>query len=126
MEGIFFKRIFNMLTNRQLFQNYQAQTSDEPLMLEIERAEGVYMYDSEGKSYIDLISGVSVSNIGHRHPKVVEAVKEQVDKYMHLMVYGEYVQTPQVKLSEAIVKLLPDFSSLVILLTLGVRQMKVH
>jgi acetylornithine/succinyldiaminopimelate/putrescine aminotransferase len=98
-----------MLTNRQLFQKYQAQTSDDPLMLEIERAEGIYMYDSNNKPYIDLISGVSVSNIGHRHPKVVEAVKEQADKYMHLMVYGEYVQSPQVKLSEAIVNLLPDF-----------------
>ena len=98
-----------MLTNRQLFQKYQAQTSDEPLMLEIERAEGIYMYDTEGKTYIDLISGVSVSNIGHRHPKVVQAVKDQADKYMHLMVYGEYVQSPQVKLSEAIVTLLPDF-----------------
>jgi len=97
-----------MLTNRQLFQNFQAQTSEEPLMLEIERAEGIYMYDKEGKAYTDLISGVSVSNIGHRHPKVVSAIKEQLDKYMHLMVYGEYIQTPQVKLAEAIVNLLPE------------------
>ncbi len=97
-----------MLTNRQLFQNFQAQTSDEPMMLEIEKAEGIYMYNPEGKAYIDLISGVSVSNVGHRHPKVVEAVKDQVDKYMHLMVYGEYIQTPQVKLAEAIIKLLPE------------------
>ena len=97
-----------MLTNRQLFLNYQAQTSDEPLMLEIEKAEGIYMYAPDGKSYIDLISGVSVSNIGHRHPAVVEAIKKQVDKYMHLMVYGEYIQAPQVKLSEKIVNLLPS------------------
>lgn len=97
-----------MLTNRQLFQNYQAQTSDEPLMLEIEKAEGIYMYGKDEESYIDLISGVSVSNVGHRHPKVVEAIKDQVDKYLHLMVYGEYIQSPQVKLSEKIVNLLPD------------------
>lgn len=96
-----------MFTNRQLFQNFQAQTSDEPLMLEIEKAEGIYMYSPEGKAYVDLISGVSVSNVGHRHPKVVKAIKDQVDKYMHLMVYGEYVQTPQVKLAQAIVNLLP-------------------
>jgi len=97
-----------MLTNRQLFLNYQAQTSDDPLMLEIEKAEGIYMYAPDGKSYIDLISGVSVSNIGHRHPAVVKAIKEQVDRYMHLMVYGEYIQAPQVKLSEKIVNLLPS------------------
>ena len=78
-----------MLTNRQLFLRYLGQTSATPLMLEIERAEGVYMYTSSGDKYLDLISGVSVSNTGHRHPKVVEAVKEQVDLYMHLMVYGE-------------------------------------
>jgi len=96
-----------MLTNRQLFLNYQAQTSDDPLMLEIEKAEGIYMYSPDGKSYIDLISGVSVSNIGHRHPEVVKAIKKQVDQYMHLMVYGEYIQAPQVKLSEKIVSLLP-------------------
>ncbi len=96
-----------MLSNRQLFQNYLAPTSDEPLMLEIESAEGIYLYAPNGKKYIDLISGVSVSNIGHRHPKVVEAIKKQSDKYLHLMVYGEYIQSPQVKLAEAIVKLMP-------------------
>ena len=96
-----------MLTNRQLFHAFQAQTSDEPLMLEIDKAEGIYMYTPDGKSYIDLISGVSVSNIGHRHPKVIDAIKKQLDQYMHLMVYGEYIQTPQVKLAEAIVNLLP-------------------
>lgn len=96
-----------MLTNRQIFQNFQAQTSDEPMMLEIEKAEGIYMYTPEGKSYIDLISGVSVSNIGHRHPKVVEAINNQLEHYMHLMVYGEYIQSPQVKLAKAIVDLLP-------------------
>jgi acetylornithine/succinyldiaminopimelate/putrescine aminotransferase len=97
-----------MVSQRQLFLNYIAQTSDFPLMLEVEKAEGIYLFAQDGKRYIDLISGVSVSNIGHRHPAVVNAVKDQVDKYMHLMVYGEYVQTPQVKFAELISKYLPD------------------
>jgi acetylornithine/N-succinyldiaminopimelate aminotransferase len=96
-----------MLTLRQLFLNNNAQTTHFPLLLEFERAEGVYMYDSEGKAYIDLISGIGVSNLGHSHPKVIQAIKEQVDKYMHLMVYGEYVQTPQVRFAEKLVDILP-------------------
>ncbi len=97
-----------MLTLRQLFLANNAQTTDFPLLLEFERAEGIYMYDAEGKPYIDLISGIGVSNLGHSHPYVVNAIKEQVDKYMHLMVYGEYVQTPQVRFAEKLVSLLPD------------------
>ncbi len=93
-----------MLTQRQLFLNHVGQTSPAPLGLEISKAEGIYLHDTADKKYIDLISGVSVSNIGHRHPKVVNAVKDQVDKYMHLMVYGEYVQNPQVNFA----KLLTD------------------
>jgi acetylornithine/succinyldiaminopimelate/putrescine aminotransferase len=81
-----------------------APTSDAPLALEITRAEGVYMYDTQGKSYMDLISGIAVSNVGHRNPDVVKAIKDQVDAYMHLMVYGEYIQSPQVQLAEALVK----------------------
>ncbi len=91
-------------THRQLFQKFMAPTSDAPLALEITKAEGVYMYDAQGKSYIDLISGIAVSNVGHRNPSVVKAIKDQVDAYMHLMVYGEYIQSPQVKLAEALVK----------------------
>lgn len=90
------------MTNRQLFLQNIAQTSDFPLALEIEKAEGIYIYSSD-KKYIDLISGIAVSNVGHRHPKVVEAIKNQVDKYLHLMVYGEYIQSPQVKLANALV-----------------------
>ena len=97
-----------MLTQRQLFLNHLAQTSETPLALEIESAEGVYLTDVSGKKYLDLISGISVSNIGHRHPQVVKAIHDQLDKYMHLMVYGEYIQTPQVKLSKLISELLPD------------------
>ncbi|RXK52328.1 aspartate aminotransferase family protein [Aquirufa rosea] len=92
------------LTHRQLFLNYLAKTSDAPLALEIEKAEHIYLYDQNGKSYMDLISGIAVSNVGHRHPYVVEAIKNQLDSYMHLMVYGEYIQSPQVKLAEALIK----------------------
>ncbi len=97
-----------MITERQLFYNYVAQTSEEPIALEIEKAEGIYLYDKNGKKYIDLISGVSVSNLGHRHKNVLKAVNEQLEKYMHLMVYGEYIQSPQVKFAELLVKQLPE------------------
>jgi len=96
-----------MLTNRQLFLRHVAQTNVAPLMLEIEKAEGVYLYDTNGKSYLDLIAGIAVSNVGHSHPKVVEAVKQQAEKYMHLMVYGEFVETPQVKYAERLCQFLP-------------------
>jgi len=97
-----------MLTDRQLFLNNLAQTSDSPMALEIVKAEGVYLFDVSGKKYLDLISGISVSNIGHRHPLVVQAIKDQADKYLHLMVYGEYIQSPQVKLAGALADLLPE------------------
>jgi len=97
-----------MFTNRQLFLQYLGQTSSSPLLLEIESAEGIYMYSPDGRKYMDLISGVSVSNTGHRHPKVVKAVKEQLEKYMHLMVYGELILSPQVKYAEYLVKWLPE------------------
>jgi len=97
-----------MLTNRQLFLQHLGQTSVTPLMLEITRAEGIYMFGPGGKKYIDLISGVSVSNTGHCHPKVTEAVKNQVDLYMHLMVYGELIQNPQVKYAERLKGILPS------------------
>lgn len=93
-------------SQRQLFYNHLAQTSDFPLALEIDRAEGVYVYGQDGKRYLDLISGIAVSNVGHRHPEVLAAIHAQLDKYMHLMVYGEYVQSPQVQLAEALVKTL--------------------
>jgi len=96
-----------MLTNRQLFLQHLGQTSVTPMMLEIARAEGIYMYGPDGRKYIDLISGVSVSNTGHRHPRVVKAVKDQVDLYMHLMVYGEIIQSPQVKYASLLSSVLP-------------------
>jgi acetylornithine/succinyldiaminopimelate/putrescine aminotransferase len=96
-----------MLTNRQLFLNHVAQTSETPLMLEINRASGVFMYDSDNKPYLDLISGIGVSNIGHCHPKVVKAIQEQSEKYMHLMVYGEFIQSPQIVLAQRLITTLP-------------------
>jgi len=93
---------------RNLFLKHVAQTSDEPLMLEIERAEGIYLYDPNGKKYLDLISGIGVSGVGHCHPKVVKAIQEQSEKYLHTLVYGEYVMTPQVRLAELMTKHLPD------------------
>jgi acetylornithine/succinyldiaminopimelate/putrescine aminotransferase len=97
-----------MITNRQLFLQHVATTSDYPIALEIERAEGIYMYSPDGKPYLDLVSGVSVSNLGHGHPRVRQAIKDQVDKYMHLMVYGEFIETPQVQLAKLLSDNLPE------------------
>jgi len=96
-----------MITNRDIFFKHMGLPSREPLGIEMDHSEGIYMYDKSGKEYIDLVSGVAVSNIGHRHPKVIKAVHDQLDKYMHLMVYGEYVQSPQVKLAKKLVDNLP-------------------
>lgn len=97
-----------MLTTRQLFLLNTAQTSNYPRLLEIDRAEGIYLYDPQGKSYMDLVSGFAVSNIGHRHPKVVQAIKDQADRYLHVTVYGEYVQAPQVKFAKKLCETLPN------------------
>ena len=97
-----------MISNRQLFLRHVAQTSDSSLTFEIERAQGIYFYDSSGKAYIDLVSGVSVSALGHGHPAVVEAVKQQAERYMHTMVYGEFVQSPQVEYAGWLTEHLPD------------------
>ena len=95
------------LSQKQLFLQHVAQTSPAPLALEIVSASGIYLNDVNGKQYIDLISGISVSNIGHCHPEVVEAIKKQAETFMHLMVYGEYVHSPQVQLAKALTDLLP-------------------
>lgn len=97
-----------MSSLRQLFLSRAAQTTDFPLLLEIENADGIYLFDSSGKRYIDLISGISVSNVGHCHPKVVKAVQDQVEKYMFLMVYGEYVYAPHVQFADFLCSQLPD------------------
>ncbi len=95
------------MTNRQLFQSFVAPTSEAPLGFEVARAEACYLYDEAGKAHLDLISGISVANIGHRHPKVVAAIKAQADAYLHTMVYGEHIQSPQVQLAQLLVRLLP-------------------
>lgn len=97
-----------MISQRQLFLSQLAQTSPIPLGLEIDHAEGCWLYDVNGKKYLDLISGISVSSIGHRHPAVVEAIKAQVDKYLHVMVYGEYIQSPQVAFAKLLTDHLPE------------------
>ena len=85
-----------------------ATPAEVPDALEIVRSEGVFLYDKEGRRFIDLVSGVSVSNVGHRHPKVISAIEDQLKKYLHLMVYGKYIQSPQVKLAGLITSKLPD------------------
>lgn len=96
-----------MLTYKQLFLEHLGQTSPFPMLIEIVKAEGIYLFGPDNKKYIDLISGVSVSNTGHGNTAVVRAVQEQAEKYMHLMVYGEYVQSPQVEYASKLAELLP-------------------
>ena len=95
------------MTQRQLFLTHVGQTSEAPLALEIVKARGSNMWDVNGKKYIDLIAGISVCNVGHCHPKVIEAIKKQVDDYMHIMVYGELIETPQVAYAKMLIDYLP-------------------
>ncbi|HRO44836.1 aspartate aminotransferase family protein [Agriterribacter sp.] len=95
------------MNQRQLFLQHVAQTSDAPLALEIVKAEGYTLWDVNGKAFTDLIAGISVCNIGHRHPAVTEAIKKQVDQYLHLLVYGELVETPQVAYAHYLTQHLP-------------------
>ena len=95
------------MNERELFLKHIAQTSPSPLAFEIKKAEGCLLYDTNGKEYIDLIGGISVANIGHRHPKVVEAIKKQLDAYMHVMVYGEFIESPQVQFAKLLTDNLP-------------------
>jgi acetylornithine/N-succinyldiaminopimelate aminotransferase len=96
------------ITNRQLFFQHLAQTSDKPIGIEVASAKGIYINDTEGKAFIDMIAGFSVANIGHSHPAVIKAIQEQIEKYMHVIVYGEFVQAPQVQYAKALTSLLPD------------------
>ncbi|WP_142684213.1 aspartate aminotransferase family protein [Chitinophaga polysaccharea] len=96
------------MNNRQLFLQHVAQTSDAPLALEIVKAEGMYMWDVNGKRYLDLIAGISVCNVGHCHPAVVKAIQDQAQQYMHLLVYGEFVQSPQVAFASLLTEHLPE------------------
>ena len=96
------------MNNRQLFQQHVAQTSPTPVGIEIVKASGSYLYDVDGNKYLDLIGGISVCNIGHGHPAVVEAIKKQAEDYLHVMVYGELVQSPQVKYAKLLADYLPE------------------
>lgn len=89
------------------FLEYQAQTTPHPLAMEVSHAEGCYIYDTNNKAYLDFVAGVSACSLGHRHPKVVNAIKDQLDKYMHVMVYGEYIQQPAVELAKLLAEHLP-------------------
>lgn len=95
------------MNQRELFLRHVAQTSPAPLALEIVKAEGSSLWDAKGEEYIDLIAGISVCNVGHRHPRVVRAIKKQLDQYLHLLVYGELVQTPQVEYATLLTEHLP-------------------
>ena len=97
-----------MAFDSDTFYNHLAQTTTSPIGISIDRAEGIYLYDPNGKSYMDMISGVAVSNIGHRHPKVVEAIKNQVDKHLHVMVYGEYIQSSPNLLAHKLNEITPE------------------
>ncbi len=108
-----------MPSKKELFLTHLGQTSQNPMAIEIERAEGVYMYGPNGERYMDLVSGVSVSNLGHHHKEITEAIKNQVDKYMHLMVYGEIIQEPQLKFAELLSKQLPESLNSVYLVNSG-------
>ncbi len=95
------------ITNRQLFFQHLAQTSDQPIGIEVASAKGIYIQDVNGKAFMDMISGFSVCNIGHSHPDVIKAIQVQVEQYMHVIVYGEFIQSPQVQYAKALTQLLP-------------------
>ena len=96
------------MSERDFFLSHLGQTTPFPFLVEVERAEGIYIYDKQGKAYMDMISGVAVNNIGHRHPKVVSALKNQIDKYLHVMVYGEFIQDAQQSLVKELLEVLPS------------------
>jgi acetylornithine/succinyldiaminopimelate/putrescine aminotransferase len=101
------------------FFKYQAQTSPYPLAIEISHAKGSYIYDTSGKKYLDFVAGVSANSLGHNHPKISEAIKNQIDKYSHVMVYGEFIQQPQVELCSILAATLPKNLSSVYLTNSG-------
>jgi acetylornithine/succinyldiaminopimelate/putrescine aminotransferase len=95
------------MSHKKDFLSRLGQTTPFPFLIEVERAEGIYIQAKDGKSYMDMIAGVAVNNIGHNHPKVVTAIKEQVDRHMHVMVYGEFIQDAQLNLSKKLTDKLP-------------------
>ncbi len=96
-----------MTEAQQFFKSHLGQTSPFPFLIEVERAEGAYIYDKKGKAYLDMIAGVAVNNIGHRHPKVLKALENQLQKHLHVMVYGEFIQDAQQDLAKQLLQVLP-------------------
>lgn len=96
------------MNQRELFYKHLGQTSPAPIGLEIIRAEGLYLYDAGGKKYLDAIGGISVCNTGHRHPQVVKAIRDQTDRFLHVLVYGELIQSPQVEFAYLLASHLPQ------------------
>lgn len=96
------------MDNKNKFLNGLAQTNPNPLLIEVEHADGIYIYDKQGNKYVDMIAGLCVNNVGHNHPKIINAIKSQLDKHLHVMVYGEFIQQAQLDLSKNLMQLLPD------------------
>ena len=95
------------MDNKNKFLNGLAQTNPNPLLIEVEHADGIYIYDKQGNKYVDMIAGLCVNNVGHNHPKIINAIKSQLDKHLHVMVYGEFIQQAQLDLSKNLMQLLP-------------------
>ena len=95
------------MNRENTFLEFQGQTNQHPFLIDVDRAEGIYIYDKENKSYMDMIAGVAVNNIGHCHPKVADAMKLQIDKFLHVMVYGEFIQDSQLNFSQNLTSFLP-------------------
>ena len=106
------------------FKKYQAQTTPHPLALQVSHAKGSYIYDKKGKAYLDFVAGVSACGLGHGHPKILAAIKEQADKYLHVMVYGEYIQEPALNLAKELASLLPESLETTYLVNSGTEAMK--
>jgi acetylornithine/N-succinyldiaminopimelate aminotransferase len=94
--------------DKDLFLKTQGQTNPYPYLIEVDSAKGIYIFDKTGKSYMDMISGVAVTNVGHSHPSIIKAIKNQIDKHMHVMVYGEFIQNSTLEFSKKLVSLLPE------------------
>ena len=113
-----------MSNDAQSFYKHIAQTSDDPMGLEIEKAEGCHLYTGDGKKFTDLISGIAVSSLGHRHPNVIKAIKEQLEKHLHVMVYGEFIQAPQSRFAQLLCEHLPENLDRVYLVNSGTESVE--
>lgn len=97
----------NKMSRNSEFIQKLGQTNQSPYLIDVDRAEGIYIYDKENKAYMDMIAGVAVSNVGHNHPKITQALKSQIDRHLHVMVYGEFIQDAQLAFAQRLVRLLP-------------------